>query len=153
MPMDLIEFEGGKKEEEDLNDEMSLSSLSSGDEKILNSGLEASNKTDVNLSIVAPYVTPYYPPPPSYPASDPYFAWRTMYGSSYPPPSTYPGTNSTYPSYSYPPPNGYPPYVDLQSSACASASTAAPQDDLSDDPHSATIEYIHYFSLFDMMYC
>lgn len=151
--MDLIEFEGGKKEEEDLNDEMSLSSLSSGDEKILNSGLEASNKTDVNLSIVAPYVTPYYPPPPSYPASDPYFAWRTMYGSSYPPPSTYPGTNSTYPSYSYPPPNGYPSYVDLQSSACASASTAAPQDDLSDDPHSATIEYIHYFSLFDMMYC
>lgn len=131
---------GAKKEDEDLNDEMSLSSLSSGDEKILDSGLETNSKSDVNLAIAAPFVTPYYPPPPSYPASDPYFAWRTMYGNSYPPPSAYPGTNSTYPSYSYPPPNGYPPYVDLQSSMCASNNAAAPQDDLADDPHSATIE-------------
>ncbi len=143
---------------EALDDEMSLSSLSSGEEKILNSGQplepaggdappgDAGAKAEGRLNAMPPsFVGSFYAPPPPTTPADPYFAWRGLYGVagtsvSYPPPSVYPsatGSGAAYPAYSYPPPNGYSSYltdVQQQAAAYAAATNAQAADSASRGP-------------------
>lgn len=129
-----------------LDDEMSLSSLSSGDEKILNAD---GTKLDVDPSSQSNALSaPFYPQQPGqvpgFPAGgDPYFAWRNMYGN-YPAAGTNfaaPGANNP-PSFSasfgYPQVNGYPAYTDL--SAVQSSQSLAHSDQNTQDPYAVTIE-------------
>lgn len=120
-----------------LNDEMSLSSLSSGDEKILNS----------EVTPAPTFVGSFYPPPSGYTAGDPYFAWRNMYGNTYPTggpfiPAVPGAAPPPYGSFSYPPPNGCPPYVDYSQPAMQppTQNAEAPAEENPLDVHAATIE-------------
>ena len=151
----------------DLDDEMSLSSLSSGEEKILNSGqdmvISEPAKTDTLVCqppLPPHFVAPFYPPP--HPSADPYFAWRGMYGAAppgsggaYPSPANVfpPTAGAAYPAYNYPPPNGYPPFMDMTQQASVYSSTGASgigvsgasshsnqQESENKDPHAHTIE-------------
>jgi len=111
-----VEPEGGSsrkstplQDEHRDDDRMSLSSLSSGDEKI-----EVASQPPVTMYPAPPPYTPYplhgYPPPPYYhpppaplyPGTSEMFAWTRA-----PPP----GSNYPYPPtmYHLPPPPGYPP--------------------------------------------
>lgn len=123
-----------------LNDEMSLSSLSSGDEKILNSD---GTKIEMDGLTTAPSFNTHFYPPPNYSTSDPYFAWRGMYGNAYTQPATYTSgaNNPAYPNFNYPPPNGYPPYADVTqpSTLPPVQNTVLPEQGVL-DPHAATIE-------------
>jgi hypothetical protein len=128
-----------------LNDEMSLSSLSSGDEKIFNSDGTKIEIDDQNAATPS-FSSHFFPPPPNYSANDPYFAWRGMYGNAYAQPTAFAsGTNNpAYPNFNYPPPNGYPPYADVSqpSTASPAQSSALPEQQSTEDPHAATIEYV-----------
>lgn len=132
---------GVRSSGEILNDEMSLSSLSSGDEKILNSdGTKIEMHDDITP---APQFPNSFYPPPNFSTSDPYFAWRGMYGNNYAQPPTYPSSsnNSAFPNFNYPPPNGYPPYVDVaQTSVPPPSQNTVLHEEKVLDPHAATIE-------------
>lgn len=123
-----------------LNDEMSLSSLSSGDEKILNAD---GTKIEMDELMAAPHFSSHFYPPPNYSTNDPYFAWRGMYGNSYTQPTPYAsGTNNpAFPNFNYPPPNGYLSYQDAtQSSTIPPTQSAVAPEQSALDPHAATIE-------------
>ena len=123
-----------------LNDEMSLSSLSSGDEKILNAD---GSKIEMDDSQAPTSFSSHFYPPPNYSANDPYFAWRGMYGNNYSQPGAYPsGTNNAaFPSFSYPPPNGYSGIAEAtQPTSVPLAQGATIPDQTALDPHAATIE-------------
>jgi len=122
-----------------LNDEMSLSSLSSNGDAILNSEVAPSGPTS--------FAGSFYPP--GYNANnDPYFAWRNMYGFQPQPGAPYPAGGQPYSNFNYPPPNGYPaPYMDYgQSGPAAVPSTTnvqptdAPVEENPMDVHASTIE-------------
>ena len=126
-----------------LDDEMSLSSLSSGDEKILNADgtkLDAEPSSQSN-AFGAPF---YGQQPGQVPAGgDPYFAWRNMYGN-YPATGTNfaaPGTSNatSFPStFGYPQVNGYPAYTDM--STVPSSQNLTHSDQNTQDPYATTIE-------------
>lgn len=122
-----------------MNDEMSLSSLSSGDEKILNAD---GTKIDTDQTHAPTFSNTFFPPP-SYQSTDPYLPWRNMYGSAYPPPTTFPTgiANAQFPNFSYPPPNGYTPFVDVMQPAPAVAAPGTEQtEEPATDPYASTIE-------------
>lgn len=125
-----------------LNDEMSLSSLSSGDEKIFNSDGTKIEIDDQNAG--GPSFSHFFPPPPNYSSSDPYFAWRGMYGNAYNQSAAFAsGTNNAaYPNFNYPPPNGYPPLVDVAQSTASTMQNNAQLEQGAEDPHAATIEEV-----------
>lgn len=118
---------------------MSLSSLSSGDEKILNSDGTKIDADDAQ----APSFSSHFYPPPNFSSNDPYFAWRGMYGNAYNQSGTYASgnNNAAFPSFNYPPPNGYTGMVDAAqpTSAPLTQGNVVPEQTPL-DPHAATIE-------------
>ncbi len=134
---------------------MSLSSLSSGDEKILNSD---GTKIELDNMGTASSFNSHFYPPPNYSASDPYFAWRGMYGNAYSQPTAYASganNNPTFPNFNYPPPNGYPPYVGVaQPSSLPPVQNNIAPEESTTDPHAATVEYVFLHCIAkDHFYC
>lgn len=114
---------------------MSLSSLSSGDEKILNA-----DGTKIDPDQPHGLGSTFFPQP-SYPTSDPYYAWRNMYGPAYHPPTSFAAAAAQFPNFSYPPPNGYAPFVDgTQPTQSLTAPGTDHDEEPTIDPYASTIE-------------
>ena len=134
---------------------MSLSSLSSGDEKILNAD---GTKLDTDpASQVNTFGPSLFGQQPSFPGGDPYFHLRGIYGNA----TGYtaavgtnfagPGTsNAAFSTFGYPQHNGYPHYVDMnQSSTDPSVQSLPHSDQNTQDPYAASIEYVKIYIYLD----